>query len=527
VEDTPARNRVPATNVRRDMAEDLSQARAPIQEGMALVEHGRIAGFGAPGHNQGAAIPRGMRALLGKAVFKADVLAPKGADDRTESKLALQIAHEIAAEAWGADLCRFATGGSTESLHVVLAAVARPGDTVLLAQNCHKAEWAHALAAGLVPGFVAAAIDPDWDLETGVTPETLAAAFDRHPDAKAAVVVSPNYYGVALDIPALAQIAHARGVPLIVDAAWGGAFAFCDRLPADPLTQGADAQVCSVHKTMGSLAQGSAILANGGHIDLQRLSLAYQLFETTSPSVPILASVDAARREHALRGQTIWDGVLDLAHELRGEISGIAPLRVYGPVDLAAAGRLDVSKVVVDVSALGVSGYAVDDWLYGEHSISMGLSDARNIQAVISIGTTRDDIRRLVKGLRDLTERLAADPAMLPRAPADLPGIATLGHEAAMPGPDAFFADAEEVPFERTAGRIAAELIVPAPPGVPRLIPGQRISAEHVAWLIAHRDAGAFIMDPTDPSEQRIRCVARAAEPPTANAVEAEALLLG
>jgi len=491
-----------------------------------MIEHGRIAGFGAPGHNQGAGIPSGMRALLGKRMFKADVLAPKGADDRTESLQALQIAHETAAEAWGADFCRFATGGSTESLHVVLSAVARPGDTVLIPQNAHKAEWAHTLAVSLTPGFTRAETDPDWDLEIGVTPATLEEAFARHPDAKAAVVVSPNYYGITLDIPALAAVAHEHGVPLIVDAAWGGAFAFCDRLPADPLSQGADAQVCSIHKTMGALAQGSAILANGERIDLQRLALAYQLFETTSPSVPILASVDAARRDHALDGQRLWAGVLDRAHALRGELAAMAPLRVYGPVELAAANRIDFSKVVLDVSALGVTGYAVDDWLYGEHSISMGLSDARHIQAVISLGTTDADCRRLVKGLADLLAKLADDPSLLPSAPGTLPRVETLGFEAAMPGPDALFAEVEEVRFEKSAGRIAAEMIAPAPPGVPRLVPGQRISEAHVAWLVANRDAGAFILDPTDPSEKRVRVVKRAAEP-MEDAGAADALLAG
>lgn len=495
------------------MVEDMSQKRTPIRDGMASIAHGRIAGFGAPAHNQGAGIPSGLRWLLGKRLFKADVLAPKGADDRTESRHALQIAHEIAAEAWGADICRFATGGSTESLHVVLSAVARPGETVLIAQNAHKAEWAHALAAGLTPGFTAAAVDRDWDLEIGVTPATLRDAFRRHPEARAAVVVSPNYYGVALDVPALAEVAHAHGVPLIVDAAWGGAFAFCDRLPQDALAAGADAQVCSIHKTMGSLAQGSAILAKGGFIDLQRLSLAYQLFETTSPSVPILASVDAARRDHALNGQALWSAVLDMATGLRAEIAAIAPLRVYEPADLLAANRLDLSKLVVDVSPLGITGYAADDWLYTRHDISMGLSDARHIQAVLSPGTTAKDGRRLVRGLTDLVAALQTDPAALPRAPADLPGIHTLGYEQAMPGPDALFAEVEEVPFEEGAGRIAAETIAPAPPGVPRLVPGQRISAAHVAWLTANRDAGAFLLDPVDPSEHRVRVVRRSAEP--------------
>jgi arginine/lysine/ornithine decarboxylase len=485
----------------------MDQKNAPLVDALAAIERRPVIGFGAPGHNQGAAIPTGLRALLGRRVFRADVLTPKGLDDRTEGTLALQRAHEIAAEAWNADFCRFVTGGSTQSLHSVIAAVAAPGDTILIAANAHKAERSHALAVGLDAAIVPVAIDDDWDIEHAVTPDALRTALAAHPAARAFVLVSPTYYGVTADVAALADICHDHGIPLIVDAAWGGAFAFCAGLPDDPLTKGADVAVYSAHKTMGALAQGSVIVAKGDLIDRQRLWMAYELFETTSPSVPILVSLDAARRDHALHGERMWRGVIALADRLRAKLAAIAPLRVFGRDDLPPGADLDPTKVLIDVSALGVTGFAVDDWLYAHHRISMGLSDGRHLLAVLSIGTTRSDLRKLVRALRDLTHRLAADPAMLPRAPA-MPGVATLSVAMAMTGTDALNGPVEMVPYEDAAGRIAAEMIAPAPPGVPRLVPGQHITPAHVAWLVAQRDAGAFVMDPVDPTEATIRVVA-------------------
>ena len=487
----------------------MDQTQAPLVDALAKAEAHPVIGFGAPGHGRGAAMPHGLRALVGAKAFKADLLTVKGVEDRTEGDLALNRAHEIAAAAWGADLCRFVTGGSTQSLHTALAAVARAGDTVLLPTNSHKAEWSYALVAGLDAVPLAVDVDPDWDIQTVVTPATLAATLDAHPHAKAAVVVSPNYYGIACDIERLAEVAHARGVPLIVDAAWGGAFAFSPRLPSDALALGADIQVCSLHKTMGSLAQGSVLLARGDLVDQQRLALAYELFETTSPSVPILGSLDATRRDHATGGAKLWGDVLDLAEQARAEIAAIPGLRVYGQDRVEPRTELDRTKVLIDLSALGVAGYAADDWLYKHHRIATGLSEARNLLVVISLGTGRSDVRTLVKALSDLSDRLRADPAILPPAPA-LPGIATLGFERAMPGADAYFGQVEEVAYEACTGRIAAEVIAPSPPGVPRLVPGQRIDAAHVAWLVANRDAGMFVLDPTDPSEHRLRVVAEA-----------------
>lgn len=482
----------------------MDQKTAPILDALARVERRPPTGFGAPAHHGGLAIPDGARRLLGKQVFQADVMTPKGLDDRTEGGHVVQRAHEIAAEAWGADFCRFVTGGSTQSLHTALAAVAAPGDTVLIAANAHKAEWSYALAAGLHAVAVPALIDTEWNIEHGVEPAALAAALDANPAAKAVVVVSPTYYGVTSDIAALADLCHDRGIPLIVDAAWGAAFAFCERLPPDPLTKGADLCVYSAHKTMGALAQGSVLVANKGVVDLQRLWMAFELFETTSPSVPIMASLDATRRDHALGGEQLWGRVLDLAADLRGRIARLKPLRVFGREDVPAGFGFDESKVLIDVSPLGVSGQAIDDWLVREHGLSVGLSDVGHLLVILSLGTSARDVRRLAGGLADLVKRLAADPTLLPPAPT-VPSLATLPLPVVTDGPAALAGPAEPVRWEDAAGRVAAEMIAPAPPGVPRLLPGQRITAEHVAWLLAQREAGAFILDPVDPSGHVIR----------------------
>jgi len=485
----------------------MDQTQAPILDALAAIERRPVHGFGAPGHHQGATVPRELRRLLGRRVFEADVITPKGLDDRTEGAHVLQRAHEIAAEAWKADFCRFVTGGSTQSLHTALAAVARPGDTVLFAANVHKAERAHALAVGLHAAIVPVIVDDGWDIEHGVAPDALAAALDAHPDAKAFVVVSPSYYGVTGDIAALAELCHQRGVPLICDAAWGGAFAFCEALPHDPLTKGADVAVYSMHKTMGALTQGSALLARGELVDRQRLWMAFELFETTSPSVPILASLDSARREHAIAGEAMWTAVLARADSLKRKLARIDGVRVFGEDDLPPGAELDRTKVLVDVGGLGVSGYALDDWLVEHHRVSVGLSDARHLLAIVSPGTAARDVRALAKGLADAAGRIAAGTLTLP-PPGDAPPIAALTVEMAADPVAAFFGPAELVPIAAAAGRIAAETIAPAPPGVPRLVPGQRIGADHVAWLVAQRDAGAFFLDPIDPGEAMVRVVA-------------------
>lgn len=484
----------------------MDQNQTPLLDALAQAEAHSFTGFGAPGHGHGSLPPRGMRRLVGGKAYKADLLTTKGIDDRMESGGAVKRAEALAAAAWGADLCRFVTGGSTQSLHAVLSAVARAGDTVLLAQNAHKAEWAHAIVAGLDAVPIPVQIDRDFDIETVVAPETLDAALAAHPGAKAALVVSPNYYGITCDVAALAKVAHRHGVPLVVDAAWGGAFAFSERLPADALALGADVQICSIHKTMTALGQGSVILAREGLVDLQRLALAHSLFQSTSSSVPILASLDATRRDHATKGAELWDETLDLAEDARARIAKIPGLRVWGPERLPPGSELDASAVLIDLSELGCAGFAADAWLEEHHHVAMGMAEARHVLALILPGVSSHQVGKLVRALTDLSDHLRRDPALLPRADA-IPTIGAVGFDRAMTPADAFFADAEEIPYEDCAGRIAAEIVAPAPPGIPRVVPGQRIDVLLRDWLVASRDAGMFVLDPADPSEHRIRVV--------------------
>lgn len=275
----------------------------PVLTALRQFARNPVTGFGVPGHNLGAGADPATRELLGEEVFRCDLLTDKGLDDRTESAKVMQRAWARVADAWGGDVARIATGGSSESVHAALTAVAGPGDTVLVARNAHKAAWMPGIAAGLDLRAVDVEVDAENDLEHGVTPATLATALAASPEAKAVLVVSPTVFGTVVDVATLAELAHARGVPLIVDAAWGAAYPFCDALPAFPLALGADIAVASVHKTMGALAQSSVLAMRRGLVDEHRFQLAFDLYQSTSTSIPLVASVDGTRAWHQANGQ--------------------------------------------------------------------------------------------------------------------------------------------------------------------------------------------------------------------------------
>jgi arginine decarboxylase len=232
------------------------------------------------------------------------------------------------------------------------------------------------------------------------------------------------------------------------------------------------------------------------------------LLMTTSPNVMVYAALDGWRRQMVQHGHDQLDAALTLTGHLRREIEAIPGLHVLREelMGAEASHDLDPLRVVIDVSGLDVSGYDAADWLRDHKRIDMGLSDHHRIEATMSLA---DDDKTAARLLSALTA-LAGAAASLPRpARVDLPSADELELEPAMLPRDAFFAAKETVSADNAIGRIAAEQITPYPPGIPVIIPGERISAELLAYLRSGLAAGMQLPDPADPSLQTIRVVAR------------------
>jgi arginine decarboxylase len=487
------------------------QAKAPILEGLRQQQKSDPTSFGVPGHKSGRGAGWDIMWLLGRGTFKGDATTFKGIDDRRMSKRVRQNAEKLAARAWGAEHCFFSTNGTSLSNHVAMLTVAAPGDTVLMARNSHKSLYAAAIIGHVKVTFLEPDYDDDWNVEHGIPVEEVRRKLASHPGAKAVFVVSPTYYGISSDLAAIAEVCHERGVPLIVDEAWGPHFAFHPALPKPAIRCGADMAVSSIHKTMAGLEGASILLLNSEIIPYDRFTLAYDLFESTSPSVPILASIDATRRQFVESGRKMLGDLLDVAKDAREQLAAIEGVRVMGRevVDGDARCALEEMKILIDITALGVNGYAADDWLEAEQKVSMSLSDERHLLATLTIGNGSGDADTLAKSIRKLADWASTRKGRGRLAVADdVPPLNELKGKLVMNPSKAFFAEAEHVPLKKAAGRIAAEMVSPYPPGIPRIVPGERITEAQVRYLETGLRIGLFAMDPSDMSLRTVRVVA-------------------
>ncbi|MFY9491487.1 MAG: DegT/DnrJ/EryC1/StrS family aminotransferase, partial [Mycobacterium sp.] len=397
-----------------------------------------------------------------------------GVENRRVSTRRLATAERLAGELWGADWCGFSVQGSTHGNEAICLTVGKPGDTVIVARTIHKSLFFGLVLAGLVPVWVRPDIDPQTGLTAGMPVERVAAALDAHPEAKAVMLVEPSYVGGVSDVAAHAELAHAHGIPLTVDAAWGAHLGFHPKLPPNAIAAGADVLVTSIHKHVTGFTQSSMVLAQGQRIDLERLEAAFEGLHTTSPSGSIFASIDRTRDLLAERGEELLDQAIRLADEARQRFRQVPGLGVVGQeIADRSPGLLmqDPTKIVLTLAGTGADGQQVAD-LLEENGLRLEFADRDTFCPVITLADTPDTVDFMVTEIIRGIEGHRGPPREV------VPITAwTLEPDTAMSPRDAFFADHERVPAAEAVGRIAAETAAPYPPGVPALAPGERIHA--------------------------------------------------
>jgi arginine/lysine/ornithine decarboxylase len=334
-----------------------------------------------------------------------------------------------------------------------------------------------------------------------VAPAAIRQALVGHPGVAAIFALYPNYYGVVGDLAGQARIAQGAARPLLVDEAHGAHLRFHPDLPEDAISKGAAACVQSTHKLGGSLTQTSLLHLKGRLINGEGVAAALRLLETTSPSYILMASLDLARQQLALRGRVLLERALGLAEELRGRLSRIHGLRLLAQEDLPDGNYgLDLTKLVISVRGLGLTGYQVRDLLAERYRVYVEMADSSHLVAFVTIGATRKDCLMLACALEDLAAREKSLPgAILPEAPR--------AYNKVMRPRDAWFSRAERVALAEAGGRICAETVAVYPPGIPALYPGEEITPEIIEYLTTIRDLGIPYQGPSDPALKTLKVV--------------------
>ncbi|MGE4385562.1 MAG: aminotransferase class I/II-fold pyridoxal phosphate-dependent enzyme [Endomicrobiaceae bacterium] len=455
------------------------QTKTPIFD--TLLSHAKrnVTSFHTPGHKNGKGIDKSLKDWTGPNLYSFDVTVFDEVDSLHDPVGPIKKAEDLMAEAYGVDHSLFLVNGTSVGNIAMFLSACDPGESIIVSRSSHKSIMAGIIFAGVWPIWLQPKIEQNLDIIFNSTYEQIKDALEMYPEARAVFVTNPTYNGVATEIKKIADLCHRKGKILLVDEAHGPHLKFHDQLPLSAVDAGADLCVQSTHKILSALSQGSVLHYKSKLIDINRVKKIVSMLQTTSPSYLTLASIDVARKQAVFHGKEMFSKVIEAAQWARKEINNIPSMKCFTRQEMNALGfDLDVTKLTINVTKTGLSGYEVDSILAKEYNIQVDCSDTFNLIAIMGIGSDRDDVEKLVGALKDISKKYKGNQK---NWILKIPSLAT---EMVMTPREVFLShDIKKIPLAKSVGHVSAQTLTPYPPGIPVVIPGERITKEICDYL--------------------------------------------
>ncbi|MBG9795572.1 amino acid decarboxylase [Paenibacillus dendritiformis] len=494
---------------------------APLAGAMLDYMERRSASFHVPGHKDGELYrrmaddwPQPGKELLDSmaSLLAMDTTEVEGTDDLHHPTGPIAEAQRLAARCFGAEDTHFLIGGSTVgNMALLLSSCTRPGDLIIVQRNVHKSILHGLMLAGATAVFLTPRTDPATGLTAVPEVETVREALNRFPQAKAVMITNPNYYGMGADIREMARLAHDHGIPLLVDEAHGAHFGFHPSVPPSSLSMGADGVVQSTHKMLGGMTMSAMLHVQGPRLDRDRLKQVLTMLQSSSPSYPLMASLDLSRYWLDRHGAAALEPGLEAARWLRERIQAMPAFELVPEPDSSAEYHYqDPFKIALRDRHDRVSGYELLDML-SAHGCVAEMADPRYVVAALSLSTSMADAERLAQALEAVAVTIGDAPTYTTVRANDMVENAA-GATVSTPVPfslyDAARAKTVRVPVSEAVGAVAAETVTPYPPGIPLLYRGERVTEAVVRQLERLAEAGAKCHGAGDPTLRTLQIMA-------------------
>lgn len=478
------------------------QEKMPFVEALEAYKEQHFVPFHTPGHKIGVEAPQRLKDWMGPAL-PYDLGVMYALDDLHEPEGALKEAQDLTAELYGADHCWFSINGTTALIEAMVMGTVGPDETIIIPREAHRSVISGLVLSGAKPVYMDCQFDERWGIPLGVSLEDAVRTMEAHPEAKAILLVYPNYYGVGVDIVNIVKEAHKRGLIVLVDEAHGPHLPFDESLPIGAIEAGADLVAQSTHKSVGSLTQTSWLLGQGERINKRRITQMHQMLQSTSPNYIFLASLDMARYQLATAGKALVSRTVELSLYLRNElhkISGVTTMEYRDIQDRVA--NYDCTKVLIDAKELGLTGVIFERMLRKQR-IEVELVQAHHVLVLITIGDTKASVDALIKAVKTISDEVLNGSYTIDHSLEGNFGVLSKD-SAVLPEPavrvtprNAMYANREKVPLQDALHRIAGETIAYYPPGIPCVAVGEEISAS-VLQYIENRKALGYVPNGAD-----------------------------
>lgn len=419
-----------------------------------------------------------------KPSIETDITEIDGFDNLHHAEGILKDGQERAARLFGSRETLYSVNGSTAAILSAISACTSMGGRFLMSRNCHKAVYHCAYIRQLRPVYLYPQWETQYGLNGGIGPQEVKVCLEEYPDIQAVMITSPTYDGVVSDVGKIAEICHAYGKPLIVDEAHGAHFVFCDYFPDSALTKGADVVIQSLHKTLPSMTQTALLHRNSERVSSKLLQRYMGIYQSSSPSYPLMASIDSCVCGLQAEGERAFEKFVVLLQQFYRGLEGCRNLRVVDRQIVGKAGIYDwdPSKIILMSGDGAISGRKFYQILLDKYHIQMEMETPSYVLGIASIGDVEEGFRRLFQAIREIDETLPELPdrdlTNQKTSRENLPGmVQSMMLSEAMDAPE------EQIPLSEAEGRISAEFVSLYPPGIPLIVPGERIGREFMEYL--------------------------------------------
>ncbi len=441
-----------------------------------------------------------------KQIADIDVTEVPGTGDLHVPEGAIEQARILLAKAFGGRESLFLVNGASSGIHTLLMSLNRKQKKVIVPRNAHRSFYAGMVLSGVEPIYVPCQTSSEYGLAMSVRSSDIVELLDANKDIETVFITSPNYYGITCDVAEICTEVKKRpvSVSVFVDEAHGGHFPFHDSYPRPALQSGADAAVNGLHKTLPVLNQGACLHVQDEQYFWNQVFPAWSMLTTSSPSYPILASIDLARSFMMIQGQAVLEKSLELSNKYKqkiGEIRGLSVCAEEELINIPGTAEMDPLKLLIGVGGISITGDQLAQLLRQEYSIQVEMAAPNYILAMLSMFHHAPDWELLYEALKEIAGKYPGNKDKKKDVPLQPePQVRLTPREA-------FYSNAVEVDFPCCRGKISAEVIAPYPPGIPCLLPGELISENVYEYLEFLKKGKISLYGPGDSSLTRVRII--------------------
>lgn len=434
--------------------------KTPIYSALQKYINDNIYPFHMPGHKQG-------RALNIDNIMQIDITEVDGADNLHNAKDVILESQKLTAELFGAEETFFLVNGSSCGIIAAILTACKPNDKILVARNCHKSVYSGMILAGVYPTYIETDIIDNYNIAGGINPNKLKNVMNE--SIKAVIITSPTFEGFCSDIKTIAEIVHSCNSILIVDEAHGAHFKFSNYFPETALEQSADIVIQSVHKTLPSLTQTALLHVQGNRIDRYKLKQMLAIVQTSSPSYILMSSIDLCK---SIVANNDFELFVNKLNNLRNNLKKLNSLKLLDTEieNKFSITQIDKSKIVI-YSNGNISGYELDKLLRQKYKIQIEMSGLNHIVAITTIADDDNGFDRLLDSLNEIDSKLNYSNNES-KCYNNINPIVKLSPRETM------FVSKSFVKLEESLNKIAGDFIIPYPPGIPLIAPGELITQD-------------------------------------------------